>query len=281
MLHTNTDKVFEISPQSIKENLRTKVLGNEVKVFETINSTSTYLKENTCQNGEVVVALHQSEGRGRKGRSFVSNSNKGIYFSFIFNSNIEFDKLSLVTIWVSVAVTRSLKTVYNIDASIKWVNDIFYKNKKLGGILTETILLSKQQCADKLIIGVGLNTEKVSDEIKDIATSIENVLEDNLENYLKNKDIIENRKQLRNNLISEILNNFEEIYLSCLDNPNPSILNEYKNNLFFLNKEITVLGQESFTAKAIDLNEKGELIVENSEGELLTLNSGEISIKII
>ncbi len=270
MQQVETNQNYEISAQNIKCNLRTKVLGSEIKVFDTINSTSTYLKENTCQNGEVVVALHQSAGRGRKGRSFLSE-NKGIYFSFVLNTGIELEKLSLVTIWVAVAVARSLKSVYNIEASVKWVNDIFYNNKKLGGILTETVLLSKQQSVDKLVIGIGLNTEKVDDEISQIATSLADIIENNTKQI----------NHLRSNLISEILNNFEEIYLSCTQvNQSTSILNEYKSKLFFLNKEVTVIGQEVFTAKAVDLNEKGELIVENSKGELVVLNSGEISIKI-
>ncbi len=269
------EQTKEISAQNIKDNLRTKILGSEIKVFETISSTSTYLKENTCENGEVIVALHQSAGRGRKGRSFLSNSNKGIYFSFILNANINFDKLPLITIWVAVAVARSLKSVYNIEVSIKWVNDLFFNNKKLGGILTESVLLSKQQKVEKLIIGIGLNTEKVADEISDIATSIEEIT----------KNSNQDNTQLKNNLISEILNNFEEIYLSCLESSKSeekikSLITEYKSKLFFLNKEITVVGQEVFTAKAVDLNEKGELIVENSKGELITLNSGEISIKV-
>ncbi len=265
-----------ISARSIRANLKTNILGSEIKVFETINSTSTYLKENICENGEVVVALHQSSGRGRKGRSFLSNSNKGIYFSFVLNSNIDFEKLSLVTIWVAVAVARSLKSVYNIDVNIKWVNDVFYNNKKLGGILTESVLLSKQQKVDKLIIGIGLNTEKVADEISEIATSIQEITENSKIQDTQNI-------QLRNNLISEILNNFEEIYLNCTEidvSGNPNIINEYKNRLFFLNKEVQVIGQEVYTAKALDINEKGELVVENSKGELITLNSGEISIKV-
>ncbi len=279
MQQEDVKQTYEISAKSVKDNLRTKILGSEVKVFDTINSTSTYLKENDCKNGEVVVALHQSAGRGRKGRSFLSNSNRGVYFSFILNTNIDFEKLSLVTIWVAVAVVRSFKSVYNIEVDIKWVNDIFYNNKKLGGILTETILLSKEQKVDKLIIGIGLNTGKVADEISDIAISIEEILNKS-ENTNNENKISQN---LRNNLISEILNNFEEIYLSCTDtsrSENPKIINEYKKQLFFLNKEVTVIGQETFKAKAIDLNEKGELIIKNKQDELITLNSGEISIKL-
>lgn len=253
-----------ISQIGIRKNLKTKVLGSEIKIFETIKSTNSYAKENNCKNGEVIVALYQSQGRGRKGREFVSNKDDGIYLTFVLNSGLDFelgiDKISMITINVAVAVTRALKKVCNIDVGVKWVNDIFFNNKKLCGILTEATFSLEDQKVDKLIVGIGINTGEVSEDIKNIATSINE---------------ISKCKNYKNDLISEILNSFEEIFLNNLN-----LLEEYKKKLFFMNQKVRVIGQSTYEAIAVDLNERGELIVRDENNNLITLNSGEISIKV-
>ncbi len=254
-----------INEALIREKLKTKILGKEIKIFKTIDSTNTYLKENTFESGTVAVSNHQSKGKGRRGKQFISSENKGIYLSFIIDANIDINKISLVTICVGVAVVRALKEVCGFDASLKWINDIFYNRKKLGGILTEATLLLEEQKVDKLIIGIGLNTNSVDEEIKEIATAISDIVK--CENY-------------KNELIAEILNNFEQIYFNNLiEHLMEDVLKEYKEKLFFLNEEINVVGKETFTAIAYDINSKGELLIKDEKGNTQCLNSGEISIK--
>ncbi len=249
----------------IRKNLKTKVLGKKIEIFKTIDSTNTYLKKGSFINGAVVVANHQSKGRGRRGRVFISNENKGIYMSFILNHSIDIEKISLITISVAVAVSRALKKICNVDVDLKWINDIFYNKKKLGGILTEGVISIEENKLTKLIIGIGLNTNIVSEEIENIAISIE--------------DIIKN-KNYKNDLISEILNSFEEIFFNNLLEDNmEEILGEYKKKLFVIGQKVDVIGSEIYEAKVLDINKKGELIVEDKKGNINILNSGEISIK--
>lgn len=255
-----------ISEVEIKNNLKTKILGNKIKIFETINSTNTYLKENECSNGEVVIALQQTAGKGRRNKAFISNENQGIYFSFILKANTSIEQMSSTTICVAVAVTRALKKVCKFDADVKWVNDIFYMNKKLGGILTEVVLTEQNKDVEKLIIGIGLNTGEIPSELTDIAISLKEVVSSS--NY-------------KNELISEILNCFEEIYFDKFNNEFAEILNEYKERLFFLNKEIEVIGKENYNAIALGLTTNGELIVSDEDNNIRILNSGEISVKIV
>ncbi len=261
-LKNKSDFINEIL---IKENLTTNIIGKKIKIFKTIDSTNTYLKENDFENGTVVISNHQSSGKGRRGKQFISNENSGIYFSFVIYENIDINKISLVTICVGVVVVRALKKICNFDASLKWINDIFYNRKKLGGILTEATLLLEEQKIEKLIIGIGLNTNNVDEKVKDIATSINDIIQ--CDNY-------------KNKLISEILNTFEEIYINNLINGEmQSILDEYKEKLFFLNEKIQVIGAETYNAVALGINEKGELLIKDEDEVIKTLNSGEISIK--
>ncbi len=220
-LKSNNDLINEIC---VSENLQTNVIGKNIKIFKTINSTNTYLKENKCDNGTVVISTHQSDGKGRKGRTFISEENKGIYLSFVLNEGVTFNNMPLVTICAGVAVVRALKKICNFDAELKWINDIFYERKKIGGILTEATLSLEDQTVDKLIIGIGLNTSDIPKKLEGIATSIEAISD--CSNY-------------KNKLISEILNSFEHIHINNLSNNYmESILKEYEEKLFFLNEEI-------------------------------------------
>ncbi len=255
-----------IEEELIRKNLKTKFLGNKIQVFKTINSTNTYLKETEFESGTVIIANHQSKGKGRRGKTFVSNKDKGIYLSFIIDKTLDIEKVSIVTICVAVSVARALKKVCSIDVDLKWVNDIFYKNKKLGGILTEGILSIEDKNLTKLIVGIGLNTNAVTKDIEDIAISLEDIIKG---------------KNYKNTLISEILNSFEEIfYKNLLEDNMEEILKEYKEKLFFIGSKIKVMAFDSYEAKALDINNKGELIVECDNGDLKVLSSGEISIKV-
>ncbi len=258
-------EIGEISAIKIRANLNTRVLGSRINVYETIDSTSTYLKVNECQNGEVVVSTHQSAGRGRRGREFISSENKGIYFSFALSYNGDLSKISNITICVAVAVVRALKNICDIDVDVKWVNDIFLNNKKLAGILTELVPMNQQKNLNKLIIGVGINTKEVDEELMDIATSIKEV---------------SSCTNFENDLISEILNIFEYLFYEEFQSNFEKILSEYKSKLFFLGREVRVLGLQSYDAIALDVDARGELIVEDIAGNRKQLDSGEISIKV-
>lgn len=234
------------------------------------DSTNRYLKELAVQGapeGTVIIANRQSAGRGRLGRSFFSPEEKGIYMSILLRPEIPLERSVLITSMAAVAVARAIEHVCGITAKIKWVNDIFLNNKKACGILTEAGINAVTGTLDYAVLGIGINVGfmKFPEELKKIATSISNEC-----GFVVSKEV----------LIDEVLKELEEWYPTLLDG---SFLEESKKRSLLLGKEILVLDERvqggSYPAKAVDINELGNLIIER-EGSIQVLNSGEVSIRV-
>ena len=144
-----------------------------ISLYET-ESTNNDLKEIIRKSDEAVFALikakKQTTGRGRLGRSFFSPEG-GLYFSLSLPLTGKEKNIPFLTLLAGLAVSEAVEKVSGIETEIKWPNDIYLNEKKLGGILTE-LVSGKKLCA-VVGIGINLNTRKedFSPEIKDIATS--------------------------------------------------------------------------------------------------------------
>ena len=124
--------------------------------FETIDSTNTYLKQNykNLDNFTFVSADFQSAGRGRNNRNWKSEKGENLLFSLLIKDE------SLIKEFKSLSIISALSVIEAIslnDLSIKWPNDIYYKDNKLVGILLEAVSSDKLDC---LIIGIGINVNQ-------------------------------------------------------------------------------------------------------------------------
>lgn len=143
--------------------------------FETIESTNTEAVNQAkrgADEGLYVIADRQTAGRGRHGRTWISEKGAGLYFSIILRPKIETRFLPLITLMTAVAVFETLKNLYSLKPDIKWANDIHINEKKICGILAEMTETSK---GTAVIVGIGINLKSSNfpAEIADIATSIE------------------------------------------------------------------------------------------------------------
>lgn len=253
---------MNIDFKKIKKNLNFEC---EVELLETVDSTNLYLKRNTTISKDtLVVAKTQTAGKGRHGKNFYSDEN-GIYMSLLLNKTIPAKNVYLLTVSAAVAVAETLNDLYGINAKIKWVNDVYCANKKLCGILCEGVLNS-DGVYEKAIVGIGINIFKAHfpAEIFDIATSLE--------------ELVNNPCIDRNNIISSIINRFYDL---INHKKHEEIVRRYKDLSLMFGKEITVFSAEgSYTAKVVDIDDNAQLIVQNRNGEIIALNSGEISIKL-
>ncbi|MBF1306489.1 biotin--[acetyl-CoA-carboxylase] ligase [Parvimonas micra] len=246
--------------QEIQKNLKYK---HNIEIFDSIDSTNKYLKSkiNEKNYGTIVISNEQTNGYGKNDRQFISNKDTGIYMSILINPNCLIEESLKITILTSVAVLSAIKSVYNLDVKLKWVNDIILNDLKVGGILCESQINLNTNIIDNMIVGIGINVKEFDfpPSLKNIATSIEN-----------NTNI----KISRNELISEIINFFD---LYFIDNKN--YLNLYKENSYVLGKDITVIQNDrQFFAKAIDIEDNGALIVQEQE-KIIKLISSDISIR--
>lgn len=145
-----------------------------VQRFEEIGSTNDEAARQArlgAAEGTCIVARMQTAGRGRHGRTWVSDRDSGLYFSIVLRPRLGADKLSLITLASGVAVFDLLKDL-GLKPDIKWVNDVLVGDKKICGALAETVE-TPQGLAVILGIGINLTSRNFPPEIADTATSIE------------------------------------------------------------------------------------------------------------
>ena len=238
-------------------------LTEEIDIFsyKTIDSTNTQMKKlaiNGGKNHSVIVSEEQSAGRGRFGRSFYSPAQKGVYMSVLLKTGDSLQNATMITIKTAVAVRRAIAKLYDIEVAIKWVNDLYYRGKKVCGILSEAISDFESGMIEAIISGIGINvsTDNFPLEIASIATSL-GLQEAN-----------------RNQFIAEILNQL----FAIIDEDFKLVLNEYRMASCILHKQITFNQKgEQFTGLVREINDLGNLVV-SSNGAEMVLTAGEVSI---
>ena len=205
------------------------------------------------------LAAAQSAGRGRFGRAFFCPSQGGFYMSLHLKPNLPFDQAPAYTLMVAAAIYKALKNLALLDVDIKWVNDIYYKGKKVGGILTEAISSIETGLITDVIIGIGLNfaITNFPTELKDKAGSL----------FDSQPPIT------RNELIAEIWKEF-------FTTPEEELIYLYKQRSLVLGKEVRFeQNKTSYQGLAKDISDSGQLLVQLEDGQERWLNSGEISLK--
>ena len=236
--------------------------------FETIDSTSTYLKslaDAGAEAGTAVVALSQTGGRGRLGRSFHSPSG-GLYLSYLLRPNCAPQKLMHLTCAAAVAACDAVEAACGFRPGIKWTNDLVFGKQKLGGILTE--LGFEGGSLQYAIIGIGINcTQKKEDfptELQTMATSLSSATGHPVSREALEHQLLTHLSRLQETLLSE----------------KEALMQRYRANCITLGQCISVVrGDECYHAAAIDLDDDGALVVRTDDGQLRTVASGEVSIR--
>ena len=256
--------------EEIKNLLSTKYIGRNITYYESIGSTNSKAKELAemrQEHGTVVISEEQTTGRGRLGRNWVSPKYKGIWMSIILRPNIITENISQITLIGAAAVQKAIMKM-GIKTSIKWPNDIVLNDKKVCGILTE--MSGEVDHINYLVMGIGINVnlekEDIPIDLKDMATSLK----------------IESGKDMeRKLLLANILNIFEELYNDFVQNGNiKETIEICRKNSMLIGKEIQLINRGKVTtAKALDISDKGELVIENNQGIVEYIVSGEVSIR--
>lgn len=162
-------------------NLKTNFLGRDFYFYEEIDSTQNEIfrriKKGQIINGSVIMADIQTAGKGTHGRIWHTDEKGNIAFSFYIQTNCEIEWLDGLTIDIAKILVNMFREKYKINIQIKEPNDLMINNKKIGGILTQGKINGKY--IKYLVIGIGININKkyFTNDIKDIATSIKNEFE--------------------------------------------------------------------------------------------------------
>ena len=235
-----------------------------VLTFDSLDSTNTEALKQArlgADEGLCIVAREQTAGRGRHGRTWVSQKDAGLYFSIVLRPKINTKFLPVITLMTGVAVHDTLQD-FGLKPDIKWVNDVLIKEKKISGILAET---TETNDGIAVVVGIGINLKSSNfpPEIADIATSLES----------------ETKVAATGNLaesLTKYLTYFYEILRS--ENGPAEIINEWRRrSSYFSGKAVrVVLENETITGVTEGLEPNGALRIRRENGELAIIQAGDV-----
>lgn len=236
-----------------------------LECHESLDSTNIRAAE-LCKEERtdvLVVSEEQTKGRGRRGRSFCSPRGCGVYFSVLLRLKLTKESFGLISLAAANAVREGIASVTGINVEIKWINDIFFKNRKVGGIMVEAHGEISSEKEVPVVIGIGINCA-ASPEVSnlDIEAGALGIAAD-----------------VRAALIAKITRNVMDLKKGYRVE---DIIEKYKQYCMTLGRNITVYvdaekRMPAYHAKAMDIADTGELVVKTEASELRLLNSCEVS----
>lgn len=242
-------------------------IGFQIEIHQEIGSTNTRAKELAVQgapHGMAVLALRQSAGRGRFDRKFYSPDDSGVYISIILRPDIHADRAVMITSMLAVAVARAMEKVAKVQASIKWVNDVYLGTKKACGILCEAGMDFESGRLQYVVAGIGVNVGPMDfpEELRDIATSVSNECGERIS---------------RSRFCAELLNEINALYPQL---ESGAFMEENRSRSNVIGRDVFVLrGNERYPAHVVNIDDDGSLLVRTADGQQETLHSGEISLR--
>jgi len=255
-------------PQLIRPRLHTRILGRNLYHFYDVDSTNSFAgrlmaHRRQVSEGTVIIAEAQTAGRGRLGRSWISQREAGIYFSMVLFPKAPPSLAPLFTLATAVAMHNAVERYSGMDIDIKWPNDLLVGQKKFCGILSE--IQAEVDLVKMMIIGVGLNAnnERLPAEIADRATSLR---------------IASGHIQSRIEILLEFLEEFENIYMDFERKGPRSIIDQWTRFSSFANgRRIEIHdGVRKIAGVTRGLNALGALRIEQKGGEIEEVYSGDV-----
>ena len=245
-------------------------------VFSSVDSTNLVCKRMAAEgapDGTVVIADTQTAGRGRLGRSFQSAQGLGLYLSVLWRPRTAPEEWMALPALGAVAAVRAVAQVCGLAAQIKWPNDIVYDGRKLGGILTESVLLGAEPAVllgaeMAVVLGIGINvSHRAGDfagEVRDLAASLE---------------MVSGKPVGRAALAAALMMELDCLRHEALEEPQ-LWLEEYRAACLTVGREVQVLCDGGTQrAVALGVDEGFGLQVRYEDGREETVRAGEVSVR--
>ena len=260
-----TDGIY--NETTIADQIHTKWAGKTVHFARETDSTNLWIKrlaKEGAPEGTLALAEFQSAGRGRLGRSWEVPEGTSVMMSILLRPKFEPQYAPTLTLVMGMAVAKAVKDL-GFDVSIKWPNDVVVSHKKICGILTEMGVRDGK--IDYAVIGVGINVNirEFPEEMADKATSL----------YLES-----GREFDRSQIPGLVMEAFEEYYEKFAATCDLSGLKEeYESILANYNQPVRVLAKEPYEGVARGITDGGELLVEKTDGTIVAVSAGEVSVR--
>ena len=260
-----TDGIY--NETTIADQIHTKWAGKTVHFARETDSTNLWIKrlaKEGAPEGTLALAEFQSAGRGRLGRSWEVPEGTSVMMSILLRPKFEPQYAPMLTLVMGMAVAKAVKKL-GFDVSIKWPNDVVVSHKKICGILTEMGV--RDEKIDYAVIGVGINVNirEFPEEMADKATSL----------YLES-----GREFDRSQIPGLVMEAFEEYYEKFAATCDLSGLKEeYESILANYDQPVRVLAKEPYEGVARGITDGGELLVEKTDGTIVAVSAGEVSVR--
>lgn len=258
-----------VTAEEIESRLHTKWMGRSCISLESVGSTNNYAKriaEEGAASGTLVVAEEQTEGKGRRGRSWTTQKGSNLMMTLLLRPKIRPEHASRLTLLAAMAAARGIKKTTGMEAGIKWPNDVVADGRKVCGILTE--MNTEVDYINYVVIGMGINVnqKEFPREISGSAGSLYQIL---------GKEIS------RAALAAAVMEELEKVYeIFLLTEDMSGLMEEYNQICVNCGQQIRVLepGKE-YTGFSSGINERGELAVKRDTGEISYVYAGEVSVR--
>ena len=244
-----------------------RLLKPQILRFDSLDSTNLEAIRQAkvgAREGLCIIAREQTLGRGRLDRSWQSPKDAGLYFSIVLRPQLEFSEWPLMTLMASLAVSDALMKACDLSADIKWPNDLCIGDRKLCGILAETVETGSGPAA---IVGIGinLNADGLPETVSDLATSVESATG-------------ERPDGLR--LLEELSKAIGERYdlLQSAQGREHTIREWCATSSYAIGRRVRVtVADDSFEGTTRGLESDGALRVETADGKVRIVRAGDVT----
>lgn len=259
-----------LSPSEILKGSEPSRIGRHIYYFKKIDSTNRVARifaERGMPDGTLIVADHQTAGRGRHGRSWIAPPGSSILCSFILYPPVPVDRIVHITMLTSLAVLYAITDTTGIVTGIKWPNDLYIDGKKVSGILTEY-----DAVVDKvkwIVVGIGINVNfdpSTYQDIASIATSLSNECGSTVS---------------RIELLQRLIIHLDSLYSRLLSTGFPELKSIWEKHSCILNKNVTVTEDSTILHGTVcGFTDSGHLILKDDIGQQQEILWGDVSLRI-
>lgn len=255
-------------PAEIREGLKTiRFARKNIEYYRETDSTNVrarMLAHEGAPEGTLVVAETQTQGRGRRGRTWFSPPACGIYMSIILRPLVQPHEAPQLTLLTAVAMVETLLGFVDLPFTIKWPNDILIQGKKISGILTEMAM--EMDRVDYVVVGLGLNVntseEAMAEEIHEIATSLK---------------ILTGKTFSRLEILQHFLKKLEDYYALFQGRQFEVIRNRWKELSGIIGRRVKIENLDhAYEGEVVDIDQDGFLVLRLPTGALQRIVAGDV-----
>ena len=251
----------------VQQGLHTAWAGKKIVYLRSVDSTNRYARQlaaDGAEQGTLVLADEQTAGRGRRGRGWISPAGEGIFMTLILRPHAHPSHVAVLSLQTALAVARAISRACELDARIKWPNDIVCGGRKVCGMLLE--MNADEQSVHDVVAGIGINVHQKAFE-GDIARTASSL------------DLLTGRTICRADVVRAFLEEYEAVD-ALAKTGTDALMQAYRERSATLGQRVQVISATgSFTGTAMDVTDSGSLIVRTDDGEDREVLAADVSVR--